>query len=186
MKTDTKMVMTVRINKQVADSFIQFMEEMGLRRDTYLNMLLPNEAELLSKVPANSERAAKFARLSTQWLEDQKTRLGIKLDTSLVDRINEVCRDKGIARDQFIETFLDFLVNGLKSESDNSHEEINPPLAKAYELITNPYWEANGELNIYEGLHYNDSIIESSLIVRLLDKSTQQSTDSQDTRQGGK
>lgn len=169
MKAETKMIMTVRINRKLANTFTRFMEEIGLRRDTYLNKLLANEVELLNNLPPHSERAAKYARLTWQMLPEKDARLSLKLDTSLVNRINEVCREKGIPRDQFIETFLDYLVNGFEGHEGDPFSEVTPPLAKAYELITEPYYEANGDLNIYERLHYEDALFELSLFKRLVD-----------------
>jgi len=156
--SDEKMVMTVRIQKDVAEQFNKLIGEIGLRRDTYLNRLLPREVELLSELPPNSERAARFSKLSAQWFEDQKTRLGLKLDTALVQRINDVCREKGIVRDAFIGTFLEFLVDGYEGDS----ESVGSPLGKVFALIEDPYYEAYaGNINIYKRrLHLDDSWFE--------------------------
>lgn len=164
--SNEKMVMTVRVRKNVAERFNALIAEIGLRRDTYLNRLLPHEVDLLSELPSHSERAAKFSKLSAQWFEDQKTRLGLKLDSELVQRINDVCREKGIVRDNFIETFLDFLVEGYEGEPSS----LASPLGKVYELINDPYFEAYGtHFNIYrESLHYDDSDFESGKLKDML------------------
>lgn len=185
MRTDAKMVMTVRVNKKLATAFSSFMEEIGLRRDVYLNKLLPDEVERLSKLPPHSERAAKYARLNWQMLPEKDARLSLKLDTSLVNRITEVCREKGIPRDQFIETFIDFLVNGFEGTEIDPFSEVTPPLAKAYELITDPYWEANGELNIYEPLHLDDTQFEKGVFKLFLDDVSKQ-RDKVVVKKGGK
>lgn len=157
--SNEKMVMTVRIRKDVAERFNRLIEEIGLRRDTYLNRVLPQEVDLLGELPPNLERATRFSKLSAQWFEDQKTRLGLKLDYALVQRINDACREKGIVRDDFIETFLEFLVDGYEGDNDF----VGPPLGKAYELINDPYYEAGGRnMNIYkEALHIDDSEFDS-------------------------
>lgn len=161
-----KMVMTVRIQKDVAERFNKLIAEIGLRRDTYLNRLLPAEVDLLSEIPPHSERAARFSRLSAQWFEDQKTRLGLKLDSALVQRINDVCHEKGIVRDAFIGTYLDFLVDGYEGASDF----VGSPLGKVYELIKDPYYEAGGRrLNIYkEAIHFEDSEFDNSFLKGVL------------------
>lgn len=165
--TESKMIMTVRINQKVASTFTRLIKGIGLRRDTYLNKLLPGEVKLLQELPVNSERAAKYVRLTSQSGEEQKTRFSLKLDSALVDQVTDLCRRKGIPRDLFIERFLDFLVNGYENDGD-LFDDVPAPLGKAYELITNPYWDADGELNIYEDLHYHDALFDTDLFKRLL------------------
>lgn len=185
MSADSKMVMTVRIDKKIADSFSKYMANMGLRRDTYLNQLFPAEIDRLNKIPPNSARAAKYLRLNWQLSDNDKARLGFKLDSPLVHRINETCLEKGVPRDQFIEKFLDLLVNGY-IDSVDEFGDFYSPLAKAYELLTNPYWEANGELNIYEDLYFEDSLLDRGIFKRMFEDVLQKETPTQagDVKEG--
>lgn len=169
MNADSKMIMTVRIDRTLAARFSGLMEEIGLRRDAYLNKVLPGEVERLSALPPNTDRAAKYVRLNSQIQADKDARFSLKLDTSLVNRITTVCRQKGIPRDQFIVTFLDYLVNGYEGHEGDPYSEVPPPLGKASDLLCNPYHEANGELNIYESLHLPDSLFERGLFKLMLE-----------------
>jgi antitoxin component of RelBE/YafQ-DinJ toxin-antitoxin module len=156
-----KMVMTVRIDKKVAERFNSLIEDIGLRRDTYLNRVLPQEVDLLSRLPPHSERATRFSKLSERIFEEQKTRLSLKLDSALVQRINDVCREKGLVRDAFIETFLSFLVDG--TEGDSNLDFVPSPLGQIWQLINDPHYENRADnLNIYKPLHIEDSVFDDS------------------------
>jgi hypothetical protein len=149
-----QMVMTVRIRKEVADSVNRAFRTLRfINRDPYLNVQLSYEIEELAKRDPNSEQVLQYLRYKHAAQDVERVKLGLKLDRDLVTRITTVCEEKRVPRDLFIETFLDFLVNG-------DRENIGSPLWKAVRLLEDPLWEAWGDTNIYSGCFYPDWIVD--------------------------
>ena len=143
MKSTALKVMTLRLREQVIRNFDAQLKALKLRRDEYLRAKLETEVESLSQICPNSELAARYLQLSKMERFSDRVKVGFKLPADLIERINAVCADKRIPRDLFIESFLDFLVNGWPEEG------VVSPLAKAYVYLDDPYWDVNGAPNLY-------------------------------------
>ena len=90
-----------------------------LRRNAYLNHVLPGEINIIEQLPQNSEEAHQW--LKYRWLGEEYGRLhkdatefvSVMLDKPLVDRLNQVCNDRRIPRDAFVHCMLMFLTERL-------------------------------------------------------------------------
>jgi hypothetical protein len=143
MKSQTMKVMTLRLRERVIRGLDLSMKDLKLRRDEYLREKLEQEVETLSQVTPNSEVATRYLQMSKMERFSDRVKVGFKLPADLIDRINAVCADKRIPRDLFVESFLDFLVNGWPEEG------VASPLVKAYEYLNDPYRDVDGSLNLY-------------------------------------
>ena len=117
---------------------------LGLRRDRQLRKYLSSEIEKLACLPANPPLVADYLRRQRQQSGEAMIKVGFKLPESLIERINTVCAEKRVPRDLFVETFIDFLVNGRSDVGVDAS-----PLDKAFVYIDDPYWDAHGDPNIY-------------------------------------
>jgi hypothetical protein len=106
-------------------------------------MQLVREIESLAVINPNSELATRYLQITRMERFSDRIKIGIKLPTSLIERINSVCANKKVPRDLFIESFLDFLVNGWPEEG------VQSPLDKAYEYLNDPYWDVVNQPNLY-------------------------------------
>jgi len=114
-KESTKTKITVRLDKEVVTEFNSAITRLGLRRDTYLNRVLPAEVFYLNDLPVNSEDGE---RLLYESRSNDLVKLGISLDTSFVKRVNTACDTKRIPRDVFFEECIRFLTRSLHSAVD--------------------------------------------------------------------
>lgn len=85
-----------------------------LRRDAYLSKVIGVEVEILDKdvTLPNSKQASKFISERLDHL-DRKL-VSFTLDTTIADRLNEVCAAKGIVRDAFFNRLIFWLVASPK------------------------------------------------------------------------
>src|SRR5262249_24082758 len=108
---------------------------LGLRRDKYLNMILPEAISWLRQAQQNSPTAERFWRSVRDVRASSLQKVAILLDPTVLADMNEVCAEKRVPRGQFFQRLLDTLVtvpsNGMGPA----------PLPYALELIQNP-WQA--------------------------------------------
>ncbi len=94
----------------VLEAFDRRVEAVCLRRDAFLERVISNEVEFLSKevkIP-NSEAARRCIEDNLNLLDRRP--LNLTLTKSTVGRMEEVCREKNIPRDAFINRILLCLV----------------------------------------------------------------------------
>lgn len=143
-----KTKITVLINRKTFDSFCATAKELGLRRDAYLNQNLPEEISCLKKAPGGSKRGELVLR-TLRSSEKDMVRVGITLDSKVAKAMSEVCADKHVLRDHFIEACL--------ATFDNV-------LGQAAVLILNP--GTHRDENAYDNLAMSDEGV-ASLLARL-------------------
>lgn len=143
MKSDTLKVMTVRLRERVVLQFNAALNDVSLRRDEYLREQLDGEVERLAEIKPNSQFTAHYMQRSLMAPFSDRIKVGLKLPQRLIQRINEVCAEKNVPRDLFIESFLNFLANGWPEK------DIASPLAKAYEYLHDPYRDGGDSANLY-------------------------------------
>lgn len=143
MSGSTLKVMTVTLAKTVAEEFEARIKDINLRRDSYLADQLKEEVERLAEIPAPTDLAISYVRLSEQYSKVEKLKIGLKLPEELIARINEVCQEKRVPRDIFVEIFLDFLANGY------IFNDIPSPLAMASAYLSDPFRNWDDSVNIY-------------------------------------
>lgn len=100
-----KTKITVLINEKIFDSFCATAKELGLRRDAYLNQQLPEEISCLAKAPQGSALGERVLRTLNSHVKDL-VRVGITLDSEVAKRITDVCSEKHVVRDHFLESCL--------------------------------------------------------------------------------
>ncbi len=126
---------TTTIRTEVTEQFNSAVSAAGLRRDSYLNDILPGELDELKELKPNSENGEKYLRGMRRFLHDDFSKVNITLDEEVATKLDKVCREKRIPRDIFIEEFMVFLSNGPENES------CAAPLNKIIELRQNPRFE---------------------------------------------
>lgn len=154
-----KQRVTVRIQAPYIEALEVLLTRIHLRRDAYLNMVLPEEVELLESLESNTEKSGKYLRQMRGALSN-KERISVTLDKKLVKRMNKVCEEKCIVRDAFIEQFIKFLVLG-----DHEHGSCISPLDKVAVLLGNPRheYEYKQHHHPYEQLSMTDEEVEKIL-----------------------
>ena len=101
------------IDPEVYSEFERHMQDLGVRRDAYLNKFLGGELAVLRELPANSGRASQLWKAMRRAQGGQLRKVSLRLAASLVAQINEVCGEKGVPRDLFFEQFLRYANDSL-------------------------------------------------------------------------
>ena len=141
-----KTKITVLINKKIFDSFCATAKELGLRRDAYLNQVLPEEISFFSsKAPAGSKRGEHLLR-ALRSSEKDIVKVGITLDSEVAKAMTGACADKHVSRDLFMEACL---------------AHLDQVLGGAAVIIINP--RTHGDENTYDNLAINDEFVASFL-----------------------
>jgi hypothetical protein len=133
----------VQLNLSQAEELTTAALRLGLRRDAYLNNILPGEIALVEHLPANSELAELHA--SDLLTDTRQKKVAIRLNSRIVARLNKACAAKRIPRDAFCASFLRHVVRNLQFAAD---------------VLENPrsYWSDEGEP--YRELVWTDEEIE--------------------------
>ena len=128
---------TFRISPDVLAEFQEYINAIGLRRDKYLNRVLPRAVSWLSVAKANSPAAERFWKIMRDARKDSIQKIAVSLDSDVLKKLNAVCADKRVPRDQFFETFLETLIQAPVCGSGLA------PLPAALSLIEDPWeqWE---------------------------------------------
>jgi hypothetical protein len=129
---------TFRVCPKVLSEFQGYMEALGLRRDKYLNRVLPEAIHWLRRANANSPVAEKFWKAMRDVRESSLQKVAVLLDSDLLADLNAACADKHIPRDQFFQTFLECLVQVPVNGNGPA------PLPAARSLIENPWEQWSG------------------------------------------
>lgn len=131
MTNQSKTKTTFVLDEELYSEFSSVVKEIGLRRDVLLNKWLPVELDYLRRIKANSSIAAKFHKSVRLASKSKKKKVVLTLDKSLLEELNGICREKGVLRDAFIESYLTYL---LKDDEN----DIGPPLYRILELLKDP------------------------------------------------
>jgi hypothetical protein len=139
---------TFYIDPDLLDKLESLIAGSGLSRDALLGKWLPSEIKLLRQMPPNSAEVNRYLKGAT-WSVDS-ARLNVALETQLLTQLNDVCKEKGVPRDLFLEAFIRFLLEG-GGEMDWS------PLGKIVAMLDDPRWEDDTPMGKYgpyaEALH---------------------------------
>jgi len=89
-----------------------------LRRDAYLNHVLPGEIRILEKLPPNGEDAQQW--LKNRWFgnhgllrSDETDFAPVTLDKPVIESLSQVCDERRIPRDAFFHCALMYLTERL-------------------------------------------------------------------------
>jgi len=135
---------TINLAPQAAKEFVASMKELGISKDAFLERTLPHELNFLRALPKPTTEQRQALDLVDQvaGLIDPMARtakLSITLGAPLLQRINKMCKEKRVRRDDFFGAYIGFLVNG--------DDEIGcpSPLSQVKQLLTEPrthYYES--------------------------------------------
>jgi hypothetical protein len=139
MVSTEKTRITVFIGTELAKRFSEFTRQIGISGTALLSSTLPTELGYLAELPRNSESAAKFWTLMDKMDEldgifagpAPTTRFNISLDRQDAERLNQLCREKRVARDHVVNSYIRFLVDGEDGVCE-------APLLKIAELLKSP------------------------------------------------
>lgn len=121
--------------------FAPILGEPGVRfsRDRYISAVLEGELSHLSKLPINSEAAARA--LATEALDYRRsapsdyTKINLSLASSVAAEFTRIATDKRIPRDLLMSRILEIVVRGLRK----AEEMANDPFEDAYLFDHEPY-----------------------------------------------
>ncbi len=125
---------TVKILTKNKKGFLDWFKKFGISKDKFLATQLSKELQYLKTLPANSPKGKKIDRALL--LNKDSERLNITLPQSVAEEMNEVCNSIGVARDTFIDMYLDFLLNG-----DDEFGSCTSPLKKIEAMLDDPRFE---------------------------------------------
>jgi hypothetical protein len=136
-KTKRKTKTTFRVDPGVLSKFQRFIEPLGLRRDKYVNMILPEAITWLRRAQKNSPTAERFWKSFRDVRGGSHQKVAVLLDATVLADMNAACAEKHIPRDQFFETLLE----SLFTQPANGNGPA--PLPRALDLIEDPWqdWE---------------------------------------------
>ena len=134
MTNSTKLSKTTfRVDPKVFRRFQSCIDTLRLRRDRYLDDVLPIAIGMLRGAKANSPAAVKLMQSVQEIGKKKSDKVAIRLSQSTIDDMNTVCGQKGVPRNQFFQSFLEHLVSGPENGTGPA------PLAAACDLIEDPW-----------------------------------------------
>jgi hypothetical protein len=131
LTSQPKIKTTFMLDANLYEEFSSVVKKIGLRRDLLLNKWLAVELDYLRQIKTNSAIAEKFQRSVRLASKNEKKKVVLTLDKSLLKDLNAVCREKGVLRDSFIESYMTYL---LKDDEN----DFGPPLYRILELVQDP------------------------------------------------
>ena len=127
MKPQSKRKTTFTVRESTLVDFVQACDRIGLRRDTYLNRVLPKAISLFDGSPKrNSPEAAKISKILRENEKGALKKLVVSLESLVLQDLNVVCREKLVSRDIFFEEVLNSLLNGSPHGFFLEDKKINP------------------------------------------------------------
>lgn len=134
----SKVRITAFIGDELAARFTALTRRIGVSGTALLSKTLSSELDYLAAIPTRSERVEAAYRFIDALEADPSDvspaklrRLNITLDRQVADRMGELCREKHIQRDQFINSYINFLVHGEEAV-------CRAPLETVAEILRNP------------------------------------------------
>ncbi len=109
---------TIRVRNKPWEYFQKECQALFLRRDAYLNHVLPGELSILEDMPPCDEAGRSWLKQS--WMgkggllrDKETTPVAVTLDQDVLARLNKACDDKCVPRDAFFNCVLDFITTRL-------------------------------------------------------------------------
>ena len=151
MKDIDRTRITLSIDTDIFERFNKLTKEVGVSKDQLLSSTLKSELNYLSKLPANGPKASRWYAAIDK-VKSNKKRMNLTLKKDTADYLNELCKEKGIHRDQFISEYIMFLIDG------DPEENCPSPLEKAADLLADPRTEYYSfeNINPYDDLHMTE------------------------------
>lgn len=106
---------TLRVKTKNWELFNKECNASFLRRDAYLNHVLPAELDILETINPCDEVGSSWLKRnwSLGYSGDQTSSVAVNLDAPVLDRLKKVCEEKLIPRDAFFDCFLEYIKTRL-------------------------------------------------------------------------
>ncbi|OGA42464.1 MAG: hypothetical protein A3G25_07135 [Betaproteobacteria bacterium RIFCSPLOWO2_12_FULL_63_13] len=163
-KPGRKRVM-VQLWGTLATSISKHFNALHLKRDSYLNDLFTREIEALAHEVTfrNSDVVRQHFR---EHPLPNRVKLNLELDATLVQRMDDVLKEKNIPRDSFVNRVLFFLVakdahlDYLGVEYDKESPATAKPLNDAKGFLLNPFFHirSNNDDRFYTLVCFNNDL----------------------------
>jgi len=154
-----KKKISITIRSDLYEEFIKKTRDAGLRRDQFLNDVLPDEIDYLMQLNPNTARGEKQLRIIRRLFHDSFAKVNLTLDENVIEKLNATCKLKQIPRDIFLEDFIEYLT--ICPENG----ECTAPLDKIYSIKKDPRFEyepSANEITPYDHLSIpDDKVIKS-------------------------
>jgi hypothetical protein len=135
----------VQLWGSLATAIDRNLKSLHLKRDSYLNELFASEIERLAEEITFRNSDAVRERLRNRALPN-KVKVNLELDEKLVNRIDEVLRERNIPRDSFVNRVLFFLVakephlRSLGVDYEHDWKAGAKPLQDARGFLQDPFF----------------------------------------------
>jgi hypothetical protein len=153
---------TVSITPELVKKFHDLTRQIGVSGTALLARTLPAELDYLAEIPSNSKRARTAHRLVAEGDECGPGRLNFTINRQVAERMDSICLFKGVPRNTFIRSYIDFLVDGDTGVCEG-------PLSKVGAILANPrqeYQEKKPEhANPYSFLHLSEETISEVIAI---------------------
>ncbi len=154
MKSSTATRITAWIEADLLAALTEKTRAAGVSKDRLIGGSLSTELDYLETLPPNSERVAGFLRALGR-ANKGKARFNLTLTQEVALRMDTLCEEKGVTRDQFLSEYVRFLVEGDPAGSCVS------PLDMAYRLLVDPRFDYTDEHeHPYDALSLSDEVID--------------------------
>jgi hypothetical protein len=134
--SERKTRITASIGVELARKFTEITRRIGISGTALLSRTLPTELNYLAQLPGNSARAEMGWRLMEKLDETppKTRRFNVTLYRDDAERMDQLCRERRVRRDSFINGYIGFLVNGEDGVCE-------APLKRIGEMLMNPRHE---------------------------------------------
>lgn len=103
------MEITVRANELRFRCFSEICELLKLRRDPYINARLPDELEIVERLPRSDDEGRRYERSLALASDKYQKNITLDIEDSVAQRVSSVCAEKNIPRNAFFDAFIWFL-----------------------------------------------------------------------------
>jgi len=127
---ERKTKVTVTLTTEVFSRFAETAQEIGLRRDSYLESIIPEALSALEALPANSPSTMELLSTifrpgaSSLYESGHLEKITFSLNSELVSRTNTLCESKNLPRDLFFEGVIDCANDALSHATETIHWPI--------------------------------------------------------------
>ena len=156
---ESRVRITAFVAEQLAMKFADLTWRLGVSATALFARTLPAELDYLAEIPANKHAGltAALVRLLDADEPPPRRRLNITLKRKDAARMNRLCREKRVTRDDFISAYVSFLVNGEQGVCEAPLEQIAEILKSPRHFAVSPVVPQG---NPYDYLHVDYGILE--------------------------
>jgi len=118
---------TFHVDEQTLDRVLRYIRDIGLRRDRYIDGVLPGYIQALREKEKNSLPSSMLAKAALDATRARRKKITITLDSDTLTEMNEACQEQKVPRDLFMDDVLNHLADTLGHASDTINYPIDVP-----------------------------------------------------------